>query len=178
MFFNKQQTSLESLLNRQRPSAWQRFLSQPCVFLARYLYTLRHVTQETPINHVSIVCISDTHNSGPNLPPGDILIHAGDLTQSGSLEELEASIAWLNSQPHPHKIVVAGNHDRLLDRNCSRSKKATVERKGLDWGDCIYLDNDTTTITCTNGRRLKIYGSPLSPRHGNWAFQYPRDQDV
>jgi predicted MPP superfamily phosphohydrolase len=122
MFFGKKQTGLESLLNRQRPSAWQRFLSQPCVFLARYLYTLRHVTQEIPLNHVSIVCISDTHNSQPNLPPGDILIHAGDLTQSGSLEELEAAIAWLNSQPHLHKIVVGGNHDILLDRNCDRSK--------------------------------------------------------
>lgn len=32
------------------------------------------------------------------------------------------------------------------------------------------------TITCANDRRLKIYGSPLSPRHGNWAFQY-RNQD-
>jgi hypothetical protein len=60
----------------------------------------------------------------------------------------------------------------LFDRNHDRSDKATVERKGLDWGDCIYLDNDTTTITCANGRQLKIYGSPLSPQHGNWAFQY------
>jgi hypothetical protein len=55
----------------------------------------------------------------------------------------------------------------LFDRNHDRSDKATVERKGLDWGDCIYLDNDTTTITCANGRQLKIYGSPLSPQHGN-----------
>ena len=31
--------SLGELLNRPRPSAWQQFLSQPCVYLARQLYT-------------------------------------------------------------------------------------------------------------------------------------------
>lgn len=34
------------------------------------------------------VCISDTHNSTVKLPKGDVLIHAGDLTNQGSYSEV------------------------------------------------------------------------------------------
>lgn len=34
------------------------------------------------------VCISDTHNYTFKLPKGDVLIHAGDLTNQGSLSEV------------------------------------------------------------------------------------------
>ena len=34
------------------------------------------------------VCISDTHNRNIALPKGDVLIHAGDLTNHGSYEEV------------------------------------------------------------------------------------------
>jgi predicted phosphodiesterase len=41
---------------------------------------------------IRIVCISDTHNAAPGegytLPKGDILIHAGDLTNNGQPKEL------------------------------------------------------------------------------------------
>ena len=106
MFSIKQQTGLESLLDRRRqcPSRWERFWSTPCAFLAQCIYTHRRISQKPPTSPVEIVCISDTHNYLPDLPSGDVLIHAGDLTQSGSLKELKAVITWLNSQPHPHKI--------------------------------------------------------------------------
>lgn len=55
-----------------------------------------------------IVCISDTHNNTPKLPPGDVLIHAGDLTNQGSYDELERTVAWLEKAPFEIKIVVAG----------------------------------------------------------------------
>ena len=55
-----------------------------------------------------IVCISDTHNNTPKLPPGDVLIHAGDLTNQGSYDELERTVAWLEKTPFEVKIVVAG----------------------------------------------------------------------
>src|SRR5205085_7513180 len=62
----------------------------PCVFLAQKLYSWRRIAPAVhPIeNSISVVCISDTHNGQSTIPDGDILIHAGDLTQSGSLEEL------------------------------------------------------------------------------------------
>lgn len=107
---------MEALLNRPRPSIWEQFWRSPWVFIARNLYSLRQVIPFRPIsNPISVVCVSDTHNSQPVLPDGDILIHAGDMTQSGSFKELQVTLDWLNAQPHPHKIVIAGNHDKLLD---------------------------------------------------------------
>lgn len=177
--FSKQHNGLDALLHRPRPGLWEQFLERPCIFLAHKLYTWRQPIPAQPlINPVSIVCISDTHNTQPPLPNGDILIHAGDLTQSGSLPELQATINWLLAQPHPIKIVIAGNHDLLLDPSCDKATantNAATERAALDWGDIIYLENAEATVTCAaNGRRLRVYGSPRSPRHGNWAFQYPR----
>jgi 3',5'-cyclic AMP phosphodiesterase CpdA len=57
-----------------------------------------------------IVCISDTHNQTPKLPAGDILIHAGDLTNQGSYSELKKTVEWLEKTDFEAKIVVAGMH--------------------------------------------------------------------
>jgi 3',5'-cyclic AMP phosphodiesterase CpdA len=61
---------------------------------------------------VRIVCVSDTHNHGPpsgfQLPKGDILIHAGDLTNRGTYIELETVASWLKEADFGVKIVVAG----------------------------------------------------------------------
>ncbi|KAK5661607.1 hypothetical protein OQA88_9707 [Cercophora sp. LCS_1] len=132
---------------------------------------------------VSVVCISDTHNSQPELPNGDILIHAGDLTQSGSRAEIQTALDWLQSQPHQHKIVIAGNHDLLLDSQCDEighriRSGPSAERPLLQWGDLIYLQDSSIALALANGRQLKIYGSPRSPKHGSWAFQYPGQDDV
>ena len=37
-----------------------------------------------------VICISDTHNSKPPLPDGEILLHAGDLSQYGLVDEIQA----------------------------------------------------------------------------------------
>ncbi|KAG9242966.1 hypothetical protein BJ878DRAFT_583518 [Calycina marina] len=57
---------------------------------------------------IHMVCISDTHNCGGafKLPKGDVLIHAGDLTNQGSYAELlkanllqnAPSIQWLRHE--------------------------------------------------------------------------------
>lgn len=57
---------------------------------------------------IRIVCISDTHNQTPKLPKGDVLIHAGDLTNHGSITELRKVVAWLEKADFQAKIVVAG----------------------------------------------------------------------
>lgn len=174
-------SDLHDLLNRKRPGLWQRFRTQPCVFIARSLYNWRQYVPATPLNRfqaISIVCISDTHNVQVPLPDGDILIHAGDLTQSGSFVELQKAIDWLDSQSHHTKITIAGNHDLLLDTEYISVDQAVSKRAQPDWGNIIYLENQQIEIQFSNGRRLNIYGSPYSPRHGNWAFQYPRNQDI
>lgn len=43
-----------------------------------------------------IVCISDTHNCTVKLPKGDVLIHAGDLTNQGSHTEVRVPISVLS----------------------------------------------------------------------------------
>jgi len=61
-----------------------------------------------------IVCISDTHSLHrriPEIPDGDVLIHAGDCLGAGTLDNVEDLNDWLGTLPHRHKIVIAGNHD-------------------------------------------------------------------
>jgi hypothetical protein len=36
-----------------------------------------------------------------------------------------------------------------------------------------YLENSFVDLTIS-GRKLRIYGSPYTPKHGSWPFQYPR----
>ena len=63
---------------------------------------------------VTVVCISDTHGQHrkiKDLPPGDILIHAGDFTRFGRVGDATDFNDWLGELPHTHKIVVNGNHE-------------------------------------------------------------------
>jgi predicted phosphodiesterase len=45
---------------------------------------------------LKIVCISDTHacHELTEVPDGDILVHAGDVTRKGSLEDVESFDSW------------------------------------------------------------------------------------
>ena len=59
------------------------------------------------------VCISDTHNASPldgafKLPAGDVLVHAGDLTNQGTLSELQRTVDWIERANYEAKIVIAG----------------------------------------------------------------------
>jgi hypothetical protein len=163
------------------PSAWQQFRDRPCLFLARKLYAWRLINlPQLPENPVSIVCISNTYKQRPNIPRGDILIHAGDLTSDGSLAELQITLNWLQTQPHPVKIVVAGTSDQYLDkmkRGIRRWRIGDLER--AYWGNIIYLEHQYVIVTCFNGRRLRIYGSPYSPMTiPSSAFQYPECDNI
>ena len=50
------------------------------------------------------------------IPEGDILIHAGDFTRCGNLQEVREFNTWLGTLPHKHKIVIAGNHELSFDQ--------------------------------------------------------------
>jgi len=74
-----------------------------------------------------ILIISDTHSTplqpttSPNpfrqpLPSADILIHCGDLTMKGLTSEYHKTLDLLASIDAPIKLVIAGNHDRTLDK--------------------------------------------------------------
>lgn len=164
--------SLDGLIHRRHPSNWELFLSSPLKYLARKIFAISTFRCQPILNanSVRVICISDTHNvhkSLPAVPSGDLLIHAGDLSNSGTKEEIHATLDWLQSHPHLHKIFIAGNHDCLFDEISSR-----VVVKAA-YPDLIYLQDSSVSID-VRGRTLNIHGSPQTPRNGSWPFQYPR----
>ena len=52
------------------------------------------------------VCISDTHGltGGLKLPPGDVLIHAGDFSNVGAPKDIAGFVDFLNAQNFKHKV--------------------------------------------------------------------------
>jgi Icc-related predicted phosphoesterase len=110
-----------------------------------------------------IVLVSDTHGHAVRIPDGDILIHAGDLTPSGSRSEVATGIKWLASLPHRHKILIAGNHDLLFEKRPNEAASL------LHDSSITYLQDAGINI-----EGLSIYGSPWQPEFMNWAFNVPR----
>lgn len=117
---------------------------------------------------IKIVCISDTHNCNEQIsvPNGDILIHSGDATTIGNVEQIVAFNRWFASLPHKHKIFIAGNHDWLFEKDSS------LARRLLD-KVIIYLQDNFVEI-----EGLKIYGSPWQPRFYDWAFNLNRGKEL
>jgi Icc-related predicted phosphoesterase len=115
---------------------------------------------------VKLILISDTHGFEPKVPDGDILIHAGDLTMNGTYNQVAKAGTWLRSLPHKNKIVIAGNHDWLFEKNLPDAR--AMLGPGIH-----YLENSSTTV-----ERLKIYGSPVQPRFFDWAFNVDRGAKI
>ena len=164
---------MDAILYRREPSLWDH-LFDPLLFLGTKLY--RFTTQlkignlKSSHTSIRIVCLSDTHNdhaSTSPLPDGDILIHAGDLTQSGTKRELFNALSWLHDQPHTIKLFIAGNHDMALN-DTEVVKEVHATYPGL-----IYLQDSSTKII-VRGQELTVFGSPQTPRSGSWPFEYSR----
>ena len=52
------------------------------------------------------VCISDTHSRTFDVPDGDVLLHSGDLTNTGTVEDFRKTMRWLYNLPHKIKMLV------------------------------------------------------------------------
>jgi Icc-related predicted phosphoesterase len=114
-----------------------------------------------------IVCISDTHARQRRIavPDGDILLHAGDLTDAGDLDQLADFDHWLGELPHRHKVVICGNHDFCFEQNPKQAQALVT--------NAIYLQDSAVTI-----EGLKIYGSPWQPWFCDWAFNLQRGPEL
>ncbi len=114
-----------------------------------------------------IVCLSDTHNCNGQIavPDGDILIHAGDATITGTIDEIILFDYWFSGLPHKYKIFIAGNHDWLFETSPKYAQSLLT--------DVIYLQDSSVEI-----EGLKIYGSPWQPRFFNWAFNLNRGREL
>lgn len=132
--------------------------------------------------------ISDTHTHAPlpersisfayrePLPKADILLHAGDITMIGRLQEYEKMIEVLTKADAELKIVIAGNHDITLDEEfyheggIARFYQFQAEDlnavRELWTGDkakqanIIYLEEGTRSFGLKSGARFTV--SPLS----------------
>lgn len=117
-----------------------------------------------------IVAISDTHNyhnhyDTVTLPPADLLIHAGDMTHKGSLEELESFNEWLGGLDYEHKIVIAGNHDWCFQRQAKEARETL--------SSAHYLQDSGLEI-----EGLFFWGSPWQPKYNRWAFNLERGEQL
>ena len=99
---------------------------------------------------VKIVCISDTHGrtddkNFPAIPDGDILLHAGDFTYKGQKEHVFEFNEWLGTLPHRHKIVIAGNHEKILDSKLEKNPEVIEDMRKL-LTNCVYLEESEVTV--------------------------------
>ena len=125
-----------------------------------------------------IVCISDTHelHRGLAVPPGDLLIHAGDFTFFSRRPWMYGDFdLWLGELPHAHKIVILGNHDYLLEEPQERTVITNAT---------LLVDSGVVVAG------LRIWGSAVGPLYGgafgmslaahrkkHWA-RIPDDTDI
>lgn len=116
---------------------------------------------------MEIVCISDTHNRHReiNIPKGNVIIHAGDATGRGSLKELADFINWYGELDFSYKILIAGNHDFGFE------KEPALYAQMCKNSGIIYLNDSSAVIKdFDTGEDIRIWGSPVQPEFGNWAF--------
>lgn len=118
-----------------------------------------------------VVAISDTHCLRPNIPDGDILIHAGDFTLSGFQQETKAAMEWFGSLPHPWKVCIAGNHDWWFYNAGPRLSREFVAKHAGE--NVIYLQDELAVVG-----GVRIYGSPWQPWFCNWAFNAHRGPEI
>ena len=123
---------------------------------------------------MKIMFLSDTHGRHleitelyGELPYVDIIVHSGDCTRYGEFEETDLFMNWYSKQNAMHKILVAGNHDFVLQQ-MDRRNWLLANNYGV-----TYLEDSFINI---NG--IGIYGSPWSPVYGMWAFMKQRNAEL
>jgi len=126
-----------------------------------------------------IVFISDTHtqhaHSGLNKMlsdildenPESVLVHCGDISSRGRIQEVTDFLDWFNGLGFKYKIFIAGNHDFLFEDD----PEMITDLLSTKYKNLIYLNDSGVEID-----GIKFWGSPVTPRFFNWAFN--RDSDI
>lgn len=119
-----------------------------------------------------ITVISDTHNKHRNitqdLPGGDLLLHAGDLSSMGKLHEIADFCHWFDGiENYKRKIFIAGNHDWGFQQDPQKVGDLVKGYKSIEYVQDVSVEHDGVTI----------FGSPWQPEFCNWAFNLPRNGD-
>lgn len=140
-----------------------------------------------PDGWTRFVCFSDTHGLHDQIPrkhcpAADVLLHGGDFTNTGELEQVDSFDKWLKAYPAKHKVVIAGNHDTTFHEDYYLQRGATRFHRSAPYdcqhargllASCIYLeDSGAEVFGCT------IYGSPWQPEFCDWAFNLPPGEEL
>jgi predicted phosphohydrolase len=156
----------------------------------------------SPLVSTRFMVVSDTHNyqftdaegfGSPfrkPVPPCDVLLHCGDLTMVGGVENYRRVLQMLHDVPAELKLVIAGNHDLDLDRAWWRTHPAKVDNpaqheEALEamkgpWAKeagVTYLEEGIHSFTLKSGAKFTVYASPWQPEFYDWGFNYERNQD-
>ncbi|MCJ1472168.1 hypothetical protein MMC13_000815 [Lambiella insularis] len=138
--------------------------------------------------------LDSSHPYRQPLPPADVLLHAGDLSEVGSLEEYQVTIDVLKSCDAELKIVIGGSHDLSLDpeymalvdmggRPFEGPENDTWKVMELWKGPeaqaagIVYLEEGIHTFELKNGAKFTIYATPYTPMFRDLAFAYPHKLD-
>lgn len=112
---------------------------------------------------MKICCLSDSHmhHRKIKIPRDlDMIIHAGDFTYHGELDEVHNFIKWYKEQPAKYKLLVCGNHEVVISKQYALLK-TMCEDAGIQ-----LLCNSHTVI-----EGHTIFGSPHSVNFGRgWAY--------
>jgi calcineurin-like phosphoesterase family protein len=117
------------------------------------------------------------------IPQGDVLIHAGDISNRGGEKDVTEFIHWFqNLEGFDTKIFISGNHDFCFEKiNLPHHKgdydwlRNLMVPENLSQSDVVYLEDNQCIIDSPEfSRPIKFYGSPWQPEFFNWAFNLPR----
>ena len=98
----------------------------------------------------------------------DLLIHAGDMSMMGTETEIEQFLKWYSSIRAKYKVLIAGNHDFLFEKQRMIAKDLLAK-----YPDIIYLETEEVVI-----EGIKIYGEPRQPWFHSWAFNVERGEAI
>ena len=124
---------------------------------------------------MKITFISDTHNKHKqchfDLPGGDLLIHAGDISSMGYEHEIREFCSWYDKiVTYDHKVFIAGNHDWGFQDNAQKAMEIVNSYKTIE-----YLQDNWLCVGEEYEDMVKIWGTPWQPEFCNWAFNLPRN---
>ncbi|KAH8092836.1 calcineurin-like phosphoesterase [Aureococcus anophagefferens] len=174
------------VVDATRPGeAWERLVAYSA---HRYPASALHDGGDgAPPGKVRWVFLSDTcglHHAMADVPNGDVLVHCGNFSTTGSVERTREFVEWFAGHPHRRKVLVAGNHDTSLDADFydahwrrlhpTRRDDAALREALRSDGRFAYLEHASATVL-----GYEVFGSPhTSDAYGNWAFHYDRGPEA
>lgn len=126
---------------------------------------------------MKILHVSDTHNSYPELPEADVLVHSGDMGIWGDIQEMHAGLEWLSKQKAPIKLFCPGNHDIFFDSfhiqgGDAEEVQALILNSEKEYGVSIYPEGAVEI------EGLLFAFSSYQPNFMGWGFNVSHSEQL